>query len=104
MRFNAIAPGPIETKGAFSRLDPTGKFKQVMVDRIPANRLGEAAELANLAAYLVSDYASWMTGQVLNFDGGESVYMAGEFNPLTRLVKPEEWDLMEKMIRQTKGS
>ncbi|ELU08250.1 hypothetical protein CAPTEDRAFT_168082 [Capitella teleta] len=64
MRFNCIAPGPIETKGAFSRLDPTGRFKQKAMNRIPAGRLGEAEELANLSAYILSDYASWMTGSV----------------------------------------
>ena len=103
MRFNAIAPGPIETKGAFSRLDPTGKFRKLMLDRLPANRMGETQEIANLATFLVSDYASWITGEVVNLDGGESPYMAGEFNALTS-VTDAEWDLMERMIRNTKGS
>jgi len=104
MRFNAIAPGPIETKGAFSRLDPTGRFKNVMMARQPTGRLGETAELANLATYLVSDYASWITGQVYTFDGGETAFMGGEFNALKHFVKQEEWDLLEKIIRGTKGS
>lgn len=51
-------------KGAFSRLDPQGNFKSLAIERIPAGRLGEIPELANLAAYLVSDYSSWMTGEV----------------------------------------
>jgi len=103
MRFNCIAPGPIETKGAFSRLDPTGEFKGVMTKRMATQRLGEIEELANMATYLVSDYASWMTGQVVNFDGGESVSMQGEFNYLLKLPK-EKWEEMEKLIRKTKGS
>jgi len=103
MRFNCIAPGPIETKGAFSRLDPTGEFKGVMTKRMATQRLGEVEELANMATYLVSDYSSWMTGQVVNFDGGESVSMQGEFNYLLKLPK-EKWDEMEKLIRKTKGS
>jgi 2,4-dienoyl-CoA reductase [(3E)-enoyl-CoA-producing], mitochondrial len=45
-----IAPGPIPTKGAFSRLDPTGRFKALLLARTPAQRLGEPEELANLAA------------------------------------------------------
>eukprot|EP01104_Vermistella_antarctica_P004504 TRINITY_DN14940_c0_g1_i1.p1 TRINITY_DN14940_c0_g1~~TRINITY_DN14940_c0_g1_i1.p1 ORF type:complete len:442 (+),score=111.04 TRINITY_DN14940_c0_g1_i1:144-1469(+) len=98
LRFNAIAPGPIETEGAFSRLDPTGRFKQAMLDNSPAGRLGEIKELANLASYLVSDYASWMTGEIVYFDGGESVNMAGEMNQLSRVTK-EEWDYMESKIR-----
>lgn len=103
MRFNAIAPGPIETKGAFSRLDPTGQFKTLVTERIPAGRLGAIPELANLAAYLVSDYSSWMSGEVVVFDGGEYVSMAGEFNEF-RKVPNEMWDQMEAMIRKTKGS
>ena len=103
MRFNAIAPGPIETKGAFSRLDPTGKFRKLMLDRLPANRMGETHEIANLATFLVSDYASWITGEIVTFDGGESPFMAGEFNALTS-VSNDEWNMMEAMIRNTKGS
>lgn len=64
LRFNCIAPGPIPTEGAFSRLDPTGMFADRYHERIPAGRLGEVEELANLATYLVSDYSSWISGEV----------------------------------------
>jgi len=100
IRFVGLAPGPIETEGAFSRLDPTGRFKTLLTDRLPALRLGDPAELANLASYLLSDYASWMTGQVVTLDGGESSAMAGEFNAL-EAVTPEMWDEMEAIIRKT---
>eukprot|EP01100_Stratorugosa_tubuloviscum_P001913 TRINITY_DN1439_c1_g1_i2.p1 TRINITY_DN1439_c1_g1~~TRINITY_DN1439_c1_g1_i2.p1 ORF type:complete len:434 (-),score=230.10 TRINITY_DN1439_c1_g1_i2:178-1479(-) len=103
LRFNAIAPGPIETKGAFSRLDPTGRFKKLLEDRIPSKRLGEIPELANLACYLVSDYSSWVNGEIIYFDGGETAFMGGEFNALNQVTK-EEWDTMESLIRSTKGS
>ncbi|XP_075901900.1 2,4-dienoyl-CoA reductase [(3E)-enoyl-CoA-producing], mitochondrial [Nelusetta ayraudi] len=102
-RFNIIQPGPIRTKGAFSRLDPTGAFEKAMIGRIPTGRLGTPAEIANLAAYVSSGYASWMSGAVIRFDGGEYVSMAGEFNELRR-VTPEQWKAMEAMIRNTKGS
>lgn len=102
-RFNIIQPGPIRTKGAFSRLDPTGTFEKEMIGRIPTGRLGTPAELANLAAYLSSDYASWMSGAVVRFDGGEFVSMAGEFNEL-RKVTADQWKILEAMIRSTKGS
>jgi 2,4-dienoyl-CoA reductase len=72
IRCLGIAPGPIETEGAFSRLDPTGQFKAMSIQRLPAKRLGEPEELANLAAFLCSDYAAWMTGTVVTFDGGET--------------------------------
>ena len=45
-------------------MDPTGQFRKLVTERIPAGRLGEIPELANLAAYLVSDYSSWITGEV----------------------------------------
>jgi 2,4-dienoyl-CoA reductase len=105
LRFVGIAPGPIETKGAFSRLDPSGQFKDLMIQRLPAKRLGDPEELANLASYLVSDYASWVTGEIIRFDGGETVGMSGEFNDLDRVTK-EQWDMLESMIRKVnkKGS
>ncbi|XP_063780146.1 2,4-dienoyl-CoA reductase [(3E)-enoyl-CoA-producing], mitochondrial [Pseudophryne corroboree] len=103
MRFNVIQPGPIRTKGAFSRLDPTGAFEADMVKRIPLGRLGTVGEIANLAVYLCSDYANWVSGAIIRMDGGEYVSMAGEFNSLTK-VPNEQWDIMEKLIRKTKGS
>ncbi|XP_070822351.1 2,4-dienoyl-CoA reductase [(3E)-enoyl-CoA-producing], mitochondrial [Chaetodon trifascialis] len=102
-RFNIIQPGPIRTKGAFSRLDPTGAFQKEMINRIPTGRLGKPEEIANLAAYMSSDYATWMSGAVIRLDGGEYVSMAGEFNNLRR-VTPDQWKIMEAMIRNTKGS
>lgn len=101
LRFVGIAPGPIETEGAFSRLDPTGQFKDMMINRLPAKRLGEPEELANLASYLLSDYASWCTGQVMTLDGGEKTWMSGEFNSLEHMVTPAMWDALEAMIRRT---
>ncbi|XP_044524311.1 2,4-dienoyl-CoA reductase [(3E)-enoyl-CoA-producing], mitochondrial [Gracilinanus agilis] len=103
MRFNVIQPGPIKTKGAFSRLDPTGAFEKELVERIPCGRLGTVEELANLAVFLCSDFASWINGSVIRFDGGEHVYLAGEFNKLDKVPK-EQWALLEQMIRKTKGS
>ncbi|KAJ8411617.1 hypothetical protein AAFF_G00164250 [Aldrovandia affinis] len=103
MRFNIIQPGPIKTKGAFSRLDPTGMFEKSMIGRIPTGRLGTPGEIANLAAYLCSDYASWVSGAVIRMDGGEYVSMAGEFNEL-KTVTNEQWATLAAMIRKTKGS
>ena len=47
-------------------------------------RLGEVEEIANLAAYMVSDYASWLNGDTITFDGGEFNALAGEFNALRK--------------------
>jgi len=91
IRLNAIAPGPIPTEGAFSRLMPDERWLERRKSKIPAGRFGTPDELAELAAYLVSDAADWMRGEVVTLDGGEWLRGAGEFNELLDL--PEEfWD------------
>jgi len=100
LRFNCIAPGPIYTEGAFSRLDPKGLFADEAKHRCAVGRMGEVEEMANLTSYIVSDYASWMTGQVVGLDGGEVALQSGTFNKLLQ-VDEAGWDEMEKMIRGT---
>jgi len=82
IRLNAIAPGPIPTEGAFSRLLPTEELLDRRKARIPAGRFGSPEELAELAAYLVSDASDWVRGEVVTLDGGEWLHGAGEFNDL----------------------
>lgn len=102
MRFNAIAPGPFPTKGAWDRLLPGDlKEKFDMANKVPLNRVGEHQELANLAAYLVSDFSAYVNGEVITIDGGEWLKGAGQFNLLEEI--PEEmWDQLEAMIRAKK--
>ena len=102
IRMNAIAPGPFPTKGAWDRLVP-GDFQQRfdLSKQVPLRRVGEHQELANLAAYLVSDYSAYINGEVVTIDGGEWLQGAGEFN-LFNDVTQDEWDIVEKMIRGTK--
>ena len=95
IRFNAIAPGPIYTKGAFSRLDPLGNLQKKVTHILPTSRMGKPEELANLATYVTSDYCSWMTGNIINLDGGETVKNAGEFNLLDN-VEPSFWEMIDK--------
>ena len=95
IRLNAIAPGPFPTKGAWERLMPDPSFEQKMVQRIPLKRVGRHEELANLAAYLLSDFSGFITGEVVTIDGGEWLAGAGEFNFLEAL-SPEDWDRLEK--------
>lgn len=69
-------------KGAFSRLDPTGMFEQNMLENIAVGRLGTAGEIANLAAYLCSDYASWVSGAVSSVTLCEKCFFSlGESSP-----------------------
>ena len=100
IRCNAIAPGPFPTKGAWDRLVPPGFSKFINIKkRIPLNRLGEHQELANLAAYLLSDYSAYMTGEIVTLDGGEWTYNAGQFSFLDKVPKVM-WSLIEKTIRK----
>lgn len=104
IRMNAIAPGPFPTKGAWDRLMPGELQKQFdMAKQIPLGRTGEHQELANLAAYLVSDFSSYVNGEVITIDGGEWLKGAGEFNML-EAISPEMWDEIEQMVRNAKGS
>ena len=98
IRLNSIAPGPIYTEGAFSRLDPTGDFQNQIINTLPMRRLGEKQELANLVSFITSDYCNWMTGQIINLDGGEVVQNSGEFNTLNRLTL-EDWEEIYKKMK-----
>ena len=100
IRSNAIAPGPFPTDGAMSRLFPPQLADSLdPVKRIPLKRLGDHAELANLAAYLISDYASFVNGEVVTIDGGEWLYGAGEFNQFDD-IPAELWDNLEQQRRK----
>ncbi len=96
IRSNAIAPGPFPTEGAWSRLLPgdlVNKFNPA--DRIPLKRVGEHSELANLAAYLMSDFSAYINGEVVTIDGGEWLRNGGEFSHLEQI--PEAvWNQLEK--------
>jgi NAD(P)-dependent dehydrogenase (short-subunit alcohol dehydrogenase family) len=91
IRMNAIAPGPIPTEGAFSRVLPRPDLEKSALQRIPARRFGTIAELANLAAFLVSDHSGYINGEVIAMDGGERIQGAGEFSSLGRLLCDEDW-------------
>ena len=91
IRMNAIAPGPIPTEGAFSRLLPKEELEKLAIDRIPLRRFGTSDELANLAAFLVSDGAAYINGEVVTMDGGEWLQGAGEFNYLGQMMTDADW-------------
>ena len=96
IRLLSVAPGPIYTEGAFSRLDPGNKFSNIAEKKLPLMRFGEKEELSNLVTYLTSDYCNWMTGQIITLDGGEIIGNSGEFNFLHTL-KDSDWDIYSKL-------
>jgi len=99
IRLNAIAPGPFPTEGAWSRLMPTPEIQELFESRVPLGRVGEHSELANLASYLLSEYAGYITGDLIYIDGGESAFNAGEFNLLDQ-VTDEQWDMLAEMRKK----
>ncbi len=100
--MNAIAPGPFPTEGAWARLLPPG-LEEKFIDRIPLKRVGDHLELANLAAFLVSDQSQYINGEVITIDGGEWLKGAGEFNFLD-VLSQEDWLEMEKQVRNANKS
>ena len=95
IRMNAIAPGPIPTQGAFSRLLPRPELEELAKARVPLGRFGTVEEFANLAAFLVSDGSGYINGDVVTMDGGEWLQGAGEFSAVGRRLTEKEWAMMK---------
>ena len=100
IRSNAIAPGPFPTKGAWERLLP-GDLKEKFdpSKKVPVGRVGEHHELSNLAAYLLSDFSSYINGEVITIDGAEWLKGAGQFNHL-EMITDQMWDIFEMMRKK----
>ncbi|SFG60561.1 SDR family oxidoreductase [Pedobacter insulae] len=102
IRTNAIAPGPFPTKGAWDRLLPGDLAEKFdFKNRVPLKRVGDNQELANLAAFLISDFAGYINGEVITIDGGEWLQGAGQMNGL-EAIPNEMWDMLAQMTRAAK--
>jgi NAD(P)-dependent dehydrogenase (short-subunit alcohol dehydrogenase family) len=95
IRMNAIAPGPVPTEGAFSRLLPRPELEELAKTRVPLGRFGTLEEFANLATFLISDGSAYINGDVITMDGGEWLQGAGEFTSLGRMLNDKEWEMMK---------
>lgn len=71
IRVNAIAPGPVHTEGASARLFPNEQIAEGVRKTIPLRRFATLEEVAWAASYLLSEYASYVTGEVLVIDGAQ---------------------------------
>src|ERR1700704_538323 len=72
IRVNSVAPGPTDT-GMLTRFTGTPQNKGALKASVPMGRLGLSEELANAIVFIASDEASFITGYVLNVDGGKTV-------------------------------
>jgi NAD(P)-dependent dehydrogenase (short-subunit alcohol dehydrogenase family) len=97
IRLNAIAPGPFPTEGAFSRLAPGSEIERQILRRVPLRRFGEHWELANLAAYLMSDASPYQTGDMVTLDGGEALFSGQEFAGFAHMDRASAKQMMEAL-------
>jgi NAD(P)-dependent dehydrogenase (short-subunit alcohol dehydrogenase family) len=72
IRVNAVAPGPVDT-GMLTRFTGTPENKTALVTTVPMGRLGHSEELAEAIVFIASEEASYITGHILNVDGGKTV-------------------------------
>jgi NAD(P)-dependent dehydrogenase (short-subunit alcohol dehydrogenase family) len=99
IRLNAIAPGPFPTEGAWSRLIPSKEYEDQSRNANPMKRFGRHQELANLAAFLISDMSPYINGECVVIDGGHWLRGAGEFNDLLELPDAH-WEQLESARAQ----
>jgi NAD(P)-dependent dehydrogenase (short-subunit alcohol dehydrogenase family) len=104
IRANAIAPGPFPTKGAWERLMPAPLMEKTgagtSASSIPLRRMGEHAELCNLAVFMMAPGCEYLTGAVIPLDGGQWLASGGNFNSLSALDR-EDWDTIKGAIQST---
>ncbi len=97
IRVNAIAPGPIPTEGAFSRLMAGAGAEKSALARIPLGRFGTKEEIANLATFLLSDLCPYQTGDCVTMDGGEWLAGAGEFSDYRKVPREQFKAVLDAM-------
>ncbi len=95
IRFVAIAPGAIRTEGAFSRLLPTPEIEKGLLEHNPLHRFGTLEEIANLGAFLISDQAGYINGEMVYMDGGEMLAGASSFSLIGRRMPDAAWEMMK---------
>uniref|UniRef100_A0A0N5BVM6 2,4-dienoyl-CoA reductase, mitochondrial n=1 Tax=Strongyloides papillosus TaxID=174720 RepID=A0A0N5BVM6_STREA len=105
MRFNVIAPGPIPTKGAFGNLSNLSMEEtiELISKGVPVGRCGDPQELANLATFVTSDFASWLNGAIIDFDGGQRFFHhPSSFGRQLHKIPKEQWDAITENIKKNK--
>ncbi len=104
IRLNAIAPGPFPTEGAWARLNP---MKDSDDDRYkvrnPMGRVGRPGELANMAAFLMSDEVAYINGEVIAIDGGMGIMGNGTFSNMMAYGE-DDWRRIREQIQSTNAA
>jgi NAD(P)-dependent dehydrogenase (short-subunit alcohol dehydrogenase family) len=95
IRTVAIAPGAIRTEGAFSRLLPTPDLEKQLLQHNPLHRFGTLDEIANLGAFLISDQAGYINGEMVYMDGGEALAGSSTFSMIGRQLPDAAWEMMK---------
>lgn len=95
IRTVAIAPGAIRTEGAFSRLLPTPELEKALLEHNPLHRFGTLEEIANLGAFLISDQAGYINGEMVYMDGGEMLAGSSSFSMMGRRIPDSAWQIMK---------
>ena len=95
IRLNEIAPGPVPTEGAFSRLLPRQDLEEQARKRNPMRRFGTTTEFANLAAFVISDGCPYINGETITMDGGAWLQGASGFGYLGELLTDSDWESLK---------
>jgi NAD(P)-dependent dehydrogenase (short-subunit alcohol dehydrogenase family) len=103
IRLNAIAPGPFPTEGAWARLNPMGDSDNRYKNRNPLGRVGKPHELANMAAFLMSDEVEYINGEVIAIDGGMGIMGNGTFSNMMTHTE-DDWRRIRDAIQTTNAS
>lgn len=82
VRVNSIVPGPIAGTEGIRRLAPTPEAVQRMTDSVPLQRMGRVDEIGDMALFLASPFASYVTGAIIPVDGGSSLGGGRDFSSL----------------------
>lgn len=100
IRVNALAPGPIPTPGAWGHLVPGAQVGSMLGEHLPLGKFGKHADFCDLATFLLSDAASYITGECVVVDGGE--WLVGNSFQLLRQLPPEFWEGLAEARRQSR--
>jgi NAD(P)-dependent dehydrogenase (short-subunit alcohol dehydrogenase family) len=104
IRLNAIAPGPFPTEGAWARLNPSQESNDARYNtRNPMGRVGRPSELANMAAFLMSEEVEYINGEVIAIDGAMGIMGNGTFSHMMSYSE-QDWVRIREQIQSTNAA